>query len=884
MTSQPSAMFDTAEGQRLVAARTSPAWRTWGPYLSERQWGTVREDYSPNGDSWSFVTHDQARSRAYRWGEDGLAGFGEQHLRWCLGLALWNGQDPIIKERLFGLANEEGNHGEDVKELYYYLDGTPTHSFMRMLYKYPHAAYPYDHLVAENHKRGYDDPEYELIDTGIFDESRYFDVFVDYAKGAPDDILMRVTVANRGPEAARLHVLPQLWARNIWDWTGRTDRPVIAAVSDGQASGAQASAKHPDLPEMTLYVAQPATLLFCDNETNEHRISGVAQTPGIFKDGINDFLVQGDASAIRAERHGTKCAAHHVVDVAAGGEAVFKLRFRAAASGGEPFADFDAIFAARQTEADAFYAVVQEKVTDPDARLVQRQAFAGMLWSKQLYNYDVRDWLIGDAAEPKPPDSRWQGRNADWLHVRNDHIISMPDKWEYPWYASWDLGFQSLPLARIDPDFAKEQLLLLVGDDYMHPNAQIPAYEYGFDEANPPVHGWASWRVFMMDRDLTGIADYTFLKRILNKLALNFTWWVNRRDDGGRNIFQGGFLGLDNIGLFDRSSPVPGGGTLSQSDATAWMAMYALNLMRMSIELALVDGAYQDMVVKFFEHFLYIVEAAAKHGGLWDETDEFFYDRLEMPDGAQIPIRARTMVGLIPLFAVEVMRTSDQPRLPDMVERLRWFLDHRPDLGALVSNWSEPGEQHLSLLSMLRGHRMKCLLRRMLDETEFLSPHGVRAVSKAHEAHPYVFALAGEQFTLPYWPAESHSGLFGGNSNWRGPVWMPVNYLIIDSLRQFHAYYGEDFRVECPIGSGTMLSLAEVADELSRRLTRLFLRDETGRRPVHGDHPLLQTDPHFRDLPLFYENFHGDNGRGVGASHQTGWTGLVALLIGDTAR
>jgi hypothetical protein len=879
MTSQPSALFDTAEGQRLVAARTSPAWRNWGPYVSERQWGTVREDYSPNGDSWGYTTHDQARSRAYRWGEDSLAGFGERHLRWCLGLALWNGQDPIIKERLFGLANEEGNHGEDVKELYYYLDGTPTHSFMRMLYKYPQAAYPYDHLVAENHRRGYDDPEYELIDTGIFDQGRYFDVFVDYAKGAPDDILMRVTLANRGPEPARLHVLPQLWARNIWDWNDQPDRPVIAAIADGHAS-----AKHPHLPEMALHIGQAAAFLFCDNETNRHRIFGEAQAPGPFKDGINDFLVQGQADAIRAERYGTKCAAHHVIDVPAGGETVLKLRFRAATLRDDPFADFDAVFDARQAEADAFYAVVQERVTDPDARLVQRQALAGMLWSKQLYNYDVRDWLIGDPAEPKPPDSRWKGRNADWLHLRNADIISMPDKWEYPWYASWDLGFQSLPLAMIDPDFAKNQLLLLVGDNYMHPNAQLPAYEYGFGDANPPVHGWASWRVFMMDRDLTGVADYDFLKRMLNKLALNFTWWVNRRDAGGRNIFQGGFLGLDNIGIFDRSAPVPNGGTLSQSDATAWMAMSALNLMRMSIELAFVDGAYQDMVVKFFEHFLYIAEAAAKHGGLWDETDEFFYDRLEMPDGEQIPIRTRTMVGLIPLFAVEITRTSDEPRLPELIERLRWFLDHRPDLGALVSHWDEPGQQHLSLLSMLRGHRMKCLLRRMLDETEFLSPHGIRAVSKAHEAHPYVFALAGQQFTLPYWPAESHSGLFGGNSNWRGPVWMPVNYLIIDSLRQFHSYYGDDFRVECPTGSGKMLSLSEIADELSRRLMRLFLAEETGRRPVHGDHPLLQTDPHFRDLPLFYEYFHGDNGRGVGASHQTGWTGLVALLIGSTAR
>jgi hypothetical protein len=878
MKPHPSALFDTAEGLRLVAARTSPAWRNWGPYVSDRQWGTVREDYTPNGNAWGFFPHDHARSRAYRWGEDGIAGFGDRHLRWCLGLALWNGRDPILKERFFGLANEEGNHGEDVKELYYYLDGTPTHSYMRMLYKYPQNAYPYDEIVAENGRRGYFDPEYELIDTGLFEERRYFDVFVEYAKDAPDDILMRVTVANRGPEAARLHILPQLWARNTWTWTDSTDIPVITGLSDHEAS-----ARHSELPEMRLFVGQPATFLFCDNETNAARIFGEALTPGPFKDGINDYLMHGRADAIRAERHGTKCAAHHVLDVPAGGETVLKLRFRPAGLRDGAFEDFDAVFATRQAEADEFYAAVQTRVKDADARLVQRQALAGMLWSKQLYNYDVRQWLIGDPAEPKPPASRWNGRNADWMHLRNDDIISMPDKWEYPWYASWDSAFQALPLAMVDPDFAKDQLLLLVGDDYMHPNAQLPAYEWGFGEANPPVHAWAAWRVFLMDRELTGFADYDFLKRILNKLSLNFTWWVNRRDTGGRNIFQGGFLGLDNIGIFDRSASVPGGGTLSQSDATAWMAMYALNLMRIAIELALIDGAYQDMVIKFFEHFLYIAEAAAEHGGLWDETDEFFYDRLELPDGQQIPIRARTMVSLIPLFAVEILSISDQPRLPEMIERLRWFLGHRPDLEALVSHWDQPGQKHLSLMSMLRGHRMKCLLQRMLDETEFLSPHGVRAVSKAHETQPYSFVLDGQQFSLPYWPAESHSGLFGGNSNWRGPVWMPVNYLIIDSLRQFHSYYGDEFRVECPTGSGTMLSLAEIADELSRRLTRLFLRDKDGRRAVHGNHEMLQTDPHFRDLPLFYEYFDGDNGRGVGAAHQTGWTGLVALLISDTA-
>ncbi|HEX3982445.1 MAG TPA: glucosidase, partial [Acidisoma sp.] len=657
MTSSPSALFATAEGKRLAAARASGNWRLWGPYVSERQWGTVREDYSPNGDSWGYCTHDQARSRAYRWGEDGIGGFGDRQLHWCLGLALWNGQDSILKERLFGLANQEGNHGEDVKECYYYLDGLPTHSYMRMLYKYPQAAFPYKALLDENHRRGFDDPEYELIDTGIFDEGRYFDVFVEYAKAAPDDILMRVTIANRGPETASLHVLPQLWARNIWDWKGLKDIPVIRALSETEAD-----ARHPEIGEMRLYVGQPAQLLFCDNETNRRRIYGEKDAPGPFKDGIGDYLVSGQQDGIRAEGWGTKCAAHHLIEVAPGTEQVLRLRFAAVGRTEAPFEDFDAVFTARRAEADEFYGVVQAGITDDDARLVQRQAFAGMLWSKQFYNYNVRTWLVGDPAEPKPPEERWHGRNADWLHMRNGDIISMPDKWEYPWYASWDLAFHTLPLAAIDPDYAKAQLLLLVADNYMHPNGQLPAYEYAFGDANPPVHAWATWRVFETDRKLTGIADYTFLKRMLNKLSVNFTWWVNRKDAGGRNIFQGGFLGLDNVGIFDRSQPMPTGGTLNQSDATAWMAMYALNLMRISIELALVDIAYQDMAIKYFEHFLYIAEAAAKHGGLWDEQDEFYYDRLELTDGQQFPIRARTIVGLIPLFAVEVLQYFDQPR------------------------------------------------------------------------------------------------------------------------------------------------------------------------------------------------------------------------------
>ncbi|WP_158802953.1 MULTISPECIES: MGH1-like glycoside hydrolase domain-containing protein [unclassified Acidisoma] len=877
MPADPSPFFATAEGKRLVAARDDEAWRQWGPYLSERQWGTVREDYSPNGDAWTYLTHDQARSHAYRWGEDGLAGFGERYLRWNLGLALWNREDPIIKERLFGLANEEGNHGEDVKELYYYLDGTPTHSYMRMLYKYPQAAFPYDHLVHENAGRGYEELEYELIDTGLFDESRYFDIFVEYAKAAPDDILMRITIANRGPDAATLHVLPQLWARNIWSWNPGHAKPVVQGLSPREAA-----ARHPELPEMRLHLGQEARMLFCENETNRPKLFGDAAT-GTFKDGINDFLVGGKREAINADARGTKVAADHLVTVAAGGEQVLRLRFRPATVIGDAFEDFDKVFAARIAETEEFYAVVQDGVTNEDARHVQRLALAGMLWSKQLYHYDVREWLKGDEGQPPPPESRFHGRNADWGHVRNEDIISMPDKWEYPWYASWDLAFHALPLAMVDPEYAKEQVRMVTHDNYMHPNGQLPAYEYAFGDANPPLQAWAAFRVYQMDREMRGVGDIDYLKHIFNKLALNFTWWVNRKDADGRNIFQGGFLGLDNIGIFDRSKPLPMGGQLSQSDATAWMAMYALNLMRMAIEIAMVDRVYQSMAAKFFEHFLYIAEAAAKHGGLWDDQDEFFYDQLNLPDREAIPIRSRTMVGLMPLFAVDVLHVTDAPKLPEFAQRMHWFLEHRPDLADLVSHWNVPGMEETALLSMLRGHRVNRLLWRMLDEEEFLSPHGVRSVSKAHEGDPYVFEWNGETFELPYWPAESRSGLFGGNSNWRGPIWMPVNYLLIDSLRQFHNYYGDEFQVPCPAGSKTMMTLEQVANELSRRLTTLFTRDADGRRPVHGDHPLLQNDPHFRDLPLFYEYFNGDTGRGCGACHQTGWTGLVALLIRDAA-
>lgn len=863
-------IFETEEGLRLVAARTDPAWKEWGPYLSDRQWGTVREDYSAGGDAWTYFPHDHARSRAYRWGEDGIGGFGERQLRWCLSLALWNGRDPILKERLFGLTNGEGNHGEDVKELYYYLDGTPTHSFMRMLYKYPQAEFPYARLLAENGARGLDQPEFELLDTGLFDEGRYFDVEIAYAKAAPDDILMRVRATNRGPDAADLTLLPQLWARNLWFMQPGAPKPALRRDDIGGIL-----ATHPDLAPLRLHADGPDAWLFTENETNVHRLYGVGSAEGLFKDGFDRHVVQGEAGAID-DRAGTKCAARFDMRLAPGETREIRLRLRPAEAASEPFADFDLTFATREREADAFYEALQAPITDPDRRLVQRQALAGMLWSKQLYHYDVREWLMGDPGQPAPPPERKHGRNHDWTHLRANDIISMPDAWEYPWFASWDLALQSIVFAMIDPDFAKNQILLLVGDAYSHPNAALPAYEWGFEDANPPLHALAAWRVFEIDRDLTGVPDHDFLKRVFNRLTLNFTWWVNRKDADDRNLFQGGFLGLDNIGIFDRSKPIGGGATLTQSDATAWMAMYALNLMRIAIALALEDPTYEDMAGKFFEHFLLI--AAATGDGVWDEEDGFFYDVIEAP-GARLPIRVRTMVGLIPILAVAVLREADVERLPRLQERLIFFQRNRPDLWRLVSHWNEPGVGRSALLSLLRGHRLKALLQRMLDPAEFLSDHGVRAVSRAYAETPFCFPWDGRDLGLAYEPAESRSRLFGGNSNWRGPVWMPVNYLLITSLHHFHDYFGPDFTVEAPTGSGRMLNLREIADELSCRLISLSSRGPDGRRAVYGESRIEQEDPHFRDHILFYEYYHGDMGRGVGASHQTGWSGLVALLI-----
>jgi hypothetical protein len=874
-------MSETIEHDRLQQVRSGTRnWRKWGPYLADRQWGTVREDYSPDGSAWEYFPHDHARSRAYRWGEDGIAGFSDDQQLLCFSLAMWNGRDPILKERLFGLTGAEGNHGEDVKELYYYLDATPSHSYMKMLYKYPQAEFPHSLLVEENRRRGKHEPEFELLDTGVFEDDRYFDVSVEYAKADADDILIRITARNRGPEAAPLHLLPQVWFRNTWSWGHDSRRPsIIAGNSDSELE-----LNHHSLGQYHLYFEGAPELIFTENETNRVRLYGMQSADACFKDAFHEYVVRGERSAVNPARTGTKAAGHYMFEVPAGGAVQIRLRLSALATS-NPMRPFDSIFKKRVLEADAFYESVCRDVRDPDARLVQRQAYAGMIWSRQFYYFDVPQWLNGDPEQPPPPRQRKLGRNSGWEHLNNADIISMPDKWEYPWYAAWDLAFHCIPFAHIDPEFAKDQLLLLTREWYMHPNGQIPAYEWAYGDVNPPVHAWATWQVYQIDKERTGgTGDRSFLERVFHKLMLNFTWWVNRKDAEGRNIFQGGFLGLDNIGVFDRSRPLPTGGHINQTDGTSWMAMYSLNLMRIALELSIGNDIYQDLATKFFEHFLYIAAAMSDIGGagieLWDERDEFFYDVLSPPDGRTLPLKVRSMVGLIPLFAVEVLDDALLEKVPQFRQRLEWFLNYRPDLAMLVSRWREPGKHDTRLLSLLRGHRMKCLLSRMLDQTEFLSDYGIRALSRHHAERPYVFDVMGEPFTVSYQPAESDSGLFGGNSNWRGPIWMPVNYLIIESLRKFHAYYGDDFRVECPTGSGSHLSIREIADELTHRLSRLFLRDpDTGRRAIFGSDEKLQRDPHFRDCLLFPEYFHGDTGRGVGASHQTGWTGLIAVLL-----
>jgi hypothetical protein len=909
-----AAMKISAEAQRMADDKAGTVnWRHWGPYLSERQWGTVREDYSAGGNAWEYLPHDHARSRAYRWGEDGIAGFSDDWQHICLSLAMWNGKDPILKERLFGLTNAEGNHGEDVKELYYYLDATPSHSYLKMLYKYPQAEFPYARLVEENRRRGADQPEFELLDTGLFDADRYFDVFIEYAKAGPEDILMRVTVHNRGPDAAKLTLLPQLCFRNTWSWRPNGNTHKLTADRGG------IRIEHVQLAGFRLDCDGSPALLFCGNDTNTHRVSGQPKVPGFFKDAFHEYVIAGNQSAVNPAQTGTKAAALYELNVPAGGSQSVRLRLAqerglqpaspAGPAGGannitpasspsgrsglkaapQPFADFDAIFAQRLAEADEYYAELQHGVADADARLVQRQAYAGMIWSKQFFHYDVDEWLDGDPAQPPPPPERKHGRNCDWRHLNNAEIISMPDKWEYPWFAAWDLAFHCVALAQIDPEFAKGQLVLLTREWYMHPNGQLPAYEWAFGDVNPPVHAWAAFRVFQIDRrhrretNPGDPGDLPFLERVFQKLLLNFTWWVNRKDEQGRNIFQGGFLGLDNIGVFDRSQPLPTGGFINQADGTSWMAMYSLNLLRIAGELVMHNHVYEDIASKFFEHFLSIAGAinGVEDGclGLWDETDQFYYDHLSLPCGTNLPLKVQSVVGLIPLLAVQTMEMDALKHAPDFAGRMEWYLEHRPKLAALISNWHVPGRQNRSLLSLLRGHRVKALLKRMLDESEFLSSYGVRALSKVHEQNPFRFETEGRNYEVGYWPAESQNGLFGGNSNWRGPVWLPINFLLIESLQKFHHYYGDDFKVECPTGSGKFLNLNEVADELSLRLVRIFLKGGDGQRPVLKYHPKLATDPHFKDYVLFHEYFHGDTGRGVGASHQTGWTGLVASLI-----
>jgi hypothetical protein len=869
----------TTEKQRLVEDRDRKKnWRLWGPYLAERQWGTVREDYSANGDAWNYISHDMARSKAFRWGEEGIAGISDDKQLLCLALALWNKKDPILKERFFGLTNPEGNHGEDVKELYYYLDATPTHSYLRMLYKYPHREYPYSQIIAETNRRGKHDPEYEITDTGVFDDNRYFDVEVTCAKADVADMLMQITVTNRGPEQAPIELLPTIWFRNTWSWGYDPYKPELY-LDDNRVM----RINHRDLGNYYLYVEEDLPTLFCDNETNTWRLHQHYQD-AYFKDGINDHIIFGYPHSINTVSKGTKAAFRADWMLAPGETKTLRLRL-ASHYITRPFVHFNPVIQKRKQEADDFYAELQRGNKDAEACMIQRQALAGMIWSKQFYYYDLDVWLRGDPGMPPPPPERRRGRNHEWGHLHNADIISMPDTWEYPWYAAWDLAFHAIPLALIDPEFAKQQLLLLTKEWYMHPNGQLPAYEWSFSDVNPPVHAWASWRVYKIDRKLQdGKPDRKFLEEVFHKLLLNFTWWVNKKDLNGNNIFQGGFLGMDNIGVFDRNSThLPTGGYIEQSDGTSWMAMFTLNMLRIALELAKENPTYQSLATKFFEHFLYIAGAmnnVNQEGiNLWDSEDEFFYDVLHLPNNERIKLKVRSMVGLIPLFAVEVLDEEIFQQMPEFTARLDWFLQNRPDLANLISRWGERGKNQRHLLSLLRGHRMKRLLKRMLDTSEFLSPYGVRALSRVHLDQPYRLYTNGTEFSVKYQPGESDSQLFGGNSNWRGPVWFPVNYLLIESLQRFHHYYGDEFKVEHPTGSGRLLTLREIAADLSQRLIGLFRKDAQGKRPIFGNQPLMQNDPHFCDYLLFHEYFDGDTGRGLGASHQTGWTGLVAKLI-----
>ncbi len=872
-----------AERQRLEddALRTQH-WKRWGPYLSERAWGTVREDYSPYGTAWESFPHDHARSRAYRWNEDGLAGVSDRHQYICFAIALWNGRDPILKERVFGVTGNEGNHGEDVKEYYFYLDSTPTHSYLKYLYKYPQAEFPYAKLVHENRRRGRGEGEYELIDTGVFDEDRYFDVMVEYAKTTPEELFIRIQVTNRGPDSAELTLLPTLWFRNTWSWGLDARRPRMREGSS-QKRFSVVELEHEYYGERFLWCERTPPLLFTENETNSRRLYGDQEGSRYVKDSFHDYIIHRHTDAVNPGKVGSKAAAQYVLTLAPGESDLVRLCLT---NESDPRAfsaqHIDGVFKQRVQEADEFYDDLAPADLSEDARLVQRQAFAGLLWSKQFYHYDLKRWLIGDPGMPDPSHARLHGRNSDWTHLYNADVISMPDKWEYPWYAAWDLAFHCIPLALVDSTFAKEQLILMLREWYMHPNGQIPAYEWAFGDVNPPVHAWAAWRVYKIEKKRRGVGDRVFLERVFHKLLLNFTWWVNRKDAEGKNIFQGGFLGLDNIGVFDRSAPLPTGGHIEQSDATSWMGMYCLNMLSIALELARGNRAYEDVASKFFEHFVYICRAMNNIGGekieLWNRDDGFFYDVLHLPDGQTYPLKVRSLVGLIPLFAVETLDSELIDQLPRFKHRMQWFIENRSDFSTHVDTQSYDGGVR-RFLSLVNRSRLKSVLRYMLDEEEFLSPYGIRALSRYHKDHPYVLSFMGREYRVDYEPAESSTGLFGGNSNWRGPIWFPVNYLLIESLQKFHYFLGEDFKVEYPVRSGRFISLNEVAAELSRRLTHIFLRDATGRRPVCGGIEKFQGDPWWRDAIPFYEYFHGDNGAGIGASHQTGWTGLVAKLI-----
>lgn len=872
------------EHERLIQDKSRETyWKRWGPYLSERAWGTVREDYSANGDAWSYFTHDQARSRAYRWSEDGIAGFCDRHQLICFAVAMWNGRDPILKERLFGLTGPEGNHGEDIKECYFYLDNTPTHSYMKALYKYPQQEFPYARLYDENRRRTRLDPEFELMDTGIFDSSRYFDIFVEYAKATSEDIYIRITAHNRGPEPARLHLLPTIWFRNTWSWGGEQILPKIERMADVHGSPLL-RVYQPQYGERWLFAEGSPQVVFTENESNLRRLYGVPNHGFYQKDGINDFVVHGLRHKINPEQTGTKASAYYVLDVPAGSSEVVKLKFSQRLNGNNDHfgKEFDEIFRERIFDADEFYRDVIPGSLSPDARNVMRQAFAGMLWSKQFYNYDVDTWLKGDPRQPTPPPERLRGRNHQWVHFYADEIISMPDKWEYPWFAAWDLAFHCVPLALLDWNFAKDQLTLLCREWYMHSNGQLPAYEWSFSDVNPPVHAWAAHRVYQIERRMTGKGDFAFLERIFHKLLINFTWWVNRKDMEGNNLFEGGFLGLDNIGAFDRSAQLPGGAYIEQSDGTSWMAAYSLNLLMIALDLAMHDPVYEDTAIKFWEHFLFIVRAMNRTiggKGIWDEQEGFYYDVLHVSDGEDIPLRIRSLVGLVPLFAVQTLEPGLLERVPNFARRIQWYLDNRPELTNEIACFHSEGVKERQLLAIVDEKRLRRILRVVLDENEFLSPYGIRSMSQAHGDHPFRLSIAGHEFLVDYEPGESTSGMFGGNSNWRGPVWMPMNYLLIESLQRYHHYYGDSLKVECPTGSGKLMNLNQVATEISHRLTRLFMRNSDGQRAVNGRNSLFQTDPHWQDLVLFHEYFHGDNGTGLGASHQTGWTGLIAKLM-----